>query len=291
MEAYGSESADERPGRSNRQNREIFLLADAARLGQPCAWPSTEAGRGPANEGPLERGSFPNRLLGLGFFTCRREDPARREGVLFDVCPTHLRNPLLEEILHGRFSPLTQGIVLYGGADAFGQAAKQEEAKDGLRALQQWALVGVQPLSELRSGGVPLSPFLQRISLASTLQQGVDHLFTSLSESLERLGYDALLVPLDSAIIVDFFYNLFGRFPFGIALSEKKDIEGTQLTALEREICSLRVSEEILKWFAEKGGDRAVYLYCQSRRHVQALFSICREIKTMGLAVDVNFRI
>lgn len=290
MVALGAESTEDQPDENERQQREIFLVSDEARLGQLCAWPGLDGGRAEADALPSDGMSAQKSLLGLGFFTCRRDHPPQREGVLFDVCPSHLRDPLLEEILQGRFSPLTQGTVLYGGAQAPGRAAKPMAVQDGLRALRQWALVGVQPPSELRTGGVPLSPFLERIASASSLQQGVDHLFASLSEGLEGLGYDALVVPLDSVVIVDFFYNLLGRFPFGIALAEKKELEGDQLTDLEREICALRVSEEILRWFAEKGGC-SVYLFCRSKRHVQALLSVCREMKTLGRSVDVNFRI
>jgi hypothetical protein len=289
LEADSSSLTKDQQGSREFHSREIFLVGDPCRLDQILAHDEGRVGavrRGTSLEPPVDP-----HVLGLGFFSCRREDPSRREGVQFDVAPAHLRNPLLEEILHGRFSPLTQGVVLYGGPDSAELPASARSAQQGLHVLQQWALVGIHPLADLRSGCVPLSPLMRRLSAAESIRSGVDLLFSSILEALQGLRVDKLVVPLDSAVTVDFFFSLFGRFPFGISLSERGRENGAQLTALEREICSFRIAEEALRWFADHDRVGAVYFFCQSPRLLQALYSICRDIKMMSPQTEAVFRV
>ena len=243
--------------------------------------------------------------LGIGFYNCQKLGAdASAPGVTFRTSPVSLRSELLKEVLAGRHSPLSQDIILLGvGNDlpfqeVYGQNNSKQVSMVGNgihnaqnRCVKRWLLLGLQPIEELATQKIPLSKMNLMFLEAQTLATGVSLILTEVFSKVTQLKASSVVFSVDSSIIVDFFFSVFGRVPFGLGLSEVRTGRQEELSPIEREICSHRVSEEIVSWIALNGADVQVIFKCENARHLQGLTSICRVVRSSGLNRQITFRL
>ncbi len=223
--------------------------------------------------------------LGLGFFSCRPDAESNQKGVSLFVTPASLRQELLNEILAGRFSPLSQDVILYGGPNG------APDTRGEALSVKRWLLTGLQPVDELSLQRVPFADLTQRLLRTQDLAGGVGELFSELLRRIEGLFAKRLVVPLDSRVLVDFFYSLYGPVPFGLSLGNSSVNNSDTLTPIEREVCAHRVSEEVIRWLSQFDKKIQSVIVCPSRKQLQGLIATCRDIKTSANPTEVQFRI
>ena len=290
--------------------REIYLVEKTSRLRHILA-------------SDLDQNDAEMSAIGIGFFNCQKNGSgASEQGVAFRTSPAGLRTELLHEILAGRHSPLSQDILLLGTPAAAAMDSKQKERNklwkrrpesnhssnavashagsdrssfdgqsDGSEfLLQRWLVVGLQCLSDLVSQNVTLTDMNLKILEARTLSSAVDTLLTGLFARIADIRTSTVVFQIDSSILVDFFFTNLGRVPFGLGLSDARLGNLADLSVVEREICTHRVAEEVVRWVALNGLEQLVVLKCEKQRHLSGLSSICRMICTSKLNRGIAFR-
>lgn len=288
---------------------DIYLIDRASRLEAILEELST-----PGSDEALEA------PLGIGFFTCRRarisEDGSPSEkGTIFDASPAFLRRPLLSEILAGRQSPLSQELLLYGTPGPEAQTEKDRPVHPGtlphtrgsplkpagsrdlehLPLLHRWLILGLHPLRDLAAEQVPLSPMNENLlRSASSLQSATRFILDAVLSKAADLGARTLVVPLDSALLMEFLFELLGPKAFGLETEPQVALRFQNLTRMDWEHCQESMAAEVISIAAQYWGDnrhRFIFL-CDSTTRLERLIGTARGVKnTLGPDQNLFLRV